>query len=319
MFSFTKRQREPGWLAVCPRFGRVDFAHVTRETGQPPVLRKWLSETVPAVVPTGVAPLVACLGDMAKRHELKAFRCTTQLRGGEYQLLQIEAPSVPDAEMKEALHWKLKDLVDLPAEDASFDILPIPDGGAVNRPHQLYLAIAAKSIVVPVVQCFQDAGLDLAAIDLPELAQRNVAELFEDENRGLAFLAFTEQSALLTFTYRGELFAFRRIEIGSEQIAQASAERRLQLAERVVIEMQRSMDTVDRQFSTISLSRMVVALPPDSGLEEQFRNSIYLPFEAMDLARVMDISAFPELADPEQQRRALRTIGAALRNEERAA
>jgi MSHA biogenesis protein MshI len=83
--------------------------------------------------------------------------------------------------------------------------------------------------------------------------------------------------------------------------------------------MQRSMDTVDRQFSTISLSRMVVALPPDSGLEEQFRNSIYLPFEAMDLARVMDISAFPELADPEQQRRALRTIGAALRNEERAA
>ncbi len=223
---------------------------------------------------------------------------------------------VPDDEMKDALRWKLKDLVDLPPETTTLDVLPIPDTSSGGRPCQIFLALAAHAVLAPVVQRYQAAGINLEAIDLPELAQRNVGALFENENRGLAFLAFYESFALLTFTYRGELFAFRRIEIGSEQFAQATPERREQLCERVMLEMQRSMDTVDRQFSAISLSHLVVALPPESGLDALFSSSLYLPFEAMDLSKKMDLSAFPELADPEAQRRALPTIGAALRNEE---
>ena len=319
MFSFAKRNREPGWLAVCPLKAHVEFAHVTRESVDKPVLRRWLSAPLPAVTSAGIDPIQACLDALVKPHELKSFRCTTMPGVGDYQLIQIEAPPVSDAEMKEALRWKLKDLIDIPADSAIFDILPIPDSGSANRPRQLFLAVANRAALAPVVERFQSAELDLAAVDLPELAQRNIAELFEDENRGLAFLAFGDSSALLTFTYRGELFAFRRIEIGSELFAQATPERRLQLAERVVLEMQRSMDTVDRQFSAISLSQMIVALPPESGLEEQFRNVLYLPFTLMDLGSVMDLSAFPELADPEAQRRALLTIGAALRTTEVAA
>lgn len=319
MFSFAKRKREPGWLAVCPLEDHVEFAHVTREGAGKPVLRRWFSEPLPATKEVGSDPIQVSLTKLARQREWKGFRCTTTLGVGDYQFIQIESPPVPDAEMKEALRWKLKDLVDIPVDSAVFDILPIPDSGSVNRPHQLFLAVANRAALTPVVQRFQLADLGLEAVDLPELAQRNIAELFEDENRGLAFLAFAENSALLTFTFKGELFAFRRIEIGSKQIAQASPERRLQLAERVVLEMQRSMDTVDRQFSAISLSQMIVALPPESGLEEQFRNALYLPFEAMDLAKVMDLSAFPELSDQEVQRRALHTIGAALRTNEAAA
>lgn len=315
MFFLSKRKRESGWLAVSRRDRHVEFAHVTRESGERPVLRRWFSEPLSTQSVGGEEALAACLKAVAKRREAKGFRCTTLLDDA-YQFVQIEAPAVPEAEMKDALRWKLKDLCDIPAEQAVFDILPLPEGGSLNRAQQLFLAVANRSAVAPLANAFSEAGLALEAIDLPELAQRNVAELFENENRGLAFLAFGENSALLTFTYRSELFAFRRIEIGALQITQATPERREQLAERVVLEMQRSMDTVDRQFSGISLSNMIVALPPDSGLEEQFRNALYLPFEAMDLGRVMDISAFPELADGEAQRQALLTIGAALRNDE---
>lgn len=313
MFSFAKRQKEPGWLSVCPRDDCVEFAQVVRENGAMPVLRQWFSE--PLASGAG-DPQADCLQRLYKSRELKKYRCTTVLAPGDYQFIQIEAPPVPDAEMKDALRWKLKDLVDMPAESTAFDILPIPDINAGNRPRQLFLAVAANSAVAPVVQRFQAAGLALEAIDLPELALRNVAELFEEKNRGLAFLAFGVSSALLVFTYAGELFAFRRIEIGAEQFAQATVERREQLCERVVLEMQRSMDTVDRQFSAISLSHLIVALPPESGLEEHFRNALYLPFEAMNLASRIDLSAFPELAEPEAQRRALRAIGAALRQED---
>ena len=310
MFSFLKRQRTPGWLAVCQRGELVDFAHIRRDGGVP-VLASWSS--LPAATSESRDPL--WLQGQLKALGLDACRCTTLLSAGEYQLAQVEAPGVPDVEMKEALRWKLKDLVDANPEEATFDLLPVPESGA-GRPRQLLLAVAANSVIAPIVQRFQAAGVDLEAIDLPELAQRNIAALFEDENRGLAFLVMYSKSSLLTFTHRGELFAYRRIEIGAEQFAQAGAERKAQLCERVVLEMQRSMDTVDRQFSMISLSQLIVALPPDTGLDEFFRNALYLPFSDMNLADKLDLSAFPALAEPEAQRTALLALGAALRHDE---
>lgn len=309
MFSFLKRQRTPGWLAVCQRDSCVELAHVRRE-GDIPVLASWSR----LEVSPGDASDPAWLHSQLKAQGLDACRCTTLLSAGEYQLVQVEAPGVPDAEMKEALRWKLKDLVDATAEETTFDLLPMPDSGA-GRPKQLLLAIAANSVISPMVQRYQAAKVDLAAIDLPELAQRNVSALFEDENRGLAFLVMYDKSSLLTFTYHGELFAYRRIDIGSEQFAHAGAERKAQLCERVVLEMQRSMDTVDRQFSMISLSQLIVALPPGTGLDDYFRNALYLPFCDMNLAGRLDLSAFPALADAEAQRTALLTLGAALRDE----
>jgi MSHA biogenesis protein MshI len=180
----------------------------------------------------------------------------------------------------------------------------------------LFAAVAKNDAVAAAVAAFHSARMGLEVIDLPEMAQRNVAALFEDENRGLAFLVFYEQSALLTFTYQGELFGLRRIEVGARQLQESSEERREQLADRVVLELQRSIDGVDRQFSSITLSRMVVAFPPDCGMEEKMRDGLYIPFEAMDLAKVMDLTAVPELADPEMQRRSLKSIGAALRFED---
>ena len=253
---------------------------------------------------------------MARVGRLKSARCTTLLAPNEYRLLQTEAPGVPAAEVREALRWQLRDQVDLAIETAVVDYLPLPDASNGSRPRQLFVALAADTVIAPLVQDFQEAALALQIIDLPELAQRNIAALFETENRGLAFLAFGESSALLTFNYQGELFALRRIEIGAAQFIGAPLERREQLAERVVLEMQRSMDTVDRQFSGISLSRLMVALPPESGLEAHFANAFYLPFEAVDLTTVLDLSAYPALMEPETQRRALPLLGAALRYEE---
>lgn len=252
---------------------------------------------------------------MARKASVKAASCSTLVPLGDYRLIQTDLPSVPEKETREALRWQLRDQVDVPIEDAVIDFLPLPQV-ASGRPPQVLAAVAPAEVVAPIVQAFQAAKLKLTVIDLPEMAQRNIAALFETENRGLAFLAFGETSALLTFTYQGELFALRRIEIGAQQFAGATPERREQLAERVVLEMQRSMDTVDRQFSSISLSRLVVALPPDSGLEASFANAFYLPCEAMDLTTVLDLSAYPALQDPEAQRRALLTLGAALRVEE---
>lgn len=309
MFSFAKRAQKGGLLAVSLPPGRMQCARFVRQ-GVLPRLEFWLDEPVAGDQRSQI------LSQLVKSHGLKSARCTTLLAPSDYRLLQTEAPAVPDLEVGEALRWQLRDQVDLPVETAVIDFLPLPEATSGSRPRQVFAALAADTVIAPVVQDFQEAALALQVIDLPEMAQRNIAALFEVENRGLAFLAFGENSALLTFNYQGELFALRRIEIGAAQFVGAPPERREQLAERVVLEMQRSMDTVDRQFSGISLSRLVVALPPESGLETHFSNAFYLPFEAMDLAVALDLSAYPVLLDPEMQRRSLPILGAALRSEE---
>ena len=51
----------------------------------------------------------------------------------------------------------------------------------------------------------------------------------------------------------------------------------------------------------------------EGGLCAYLATNLYLPVEQLDLARVLDLSAAPELQEPAQQAGFLRTLGAALR------
>lgn len=298
-------------LAICQNGQGLDFAQIESHSDGMPVLRWW--HTMPCVPAQAWASEE--FASLIQSHTLGRYQCTTLLNQGDYQLLQVDAPDVPQTEQREALRWRLKDMIDYPIESVFYDSIALPEAVMPGRAAQLFAAVTQQSVLQPLIAGFNTAGLQLKSIDLPEFAIRNVAARFEEANRGLAFLVFGEQSALLVFTYGGELFAMRRIEVGAAQLQNAVPERREQLAERIVLELQRTLDGVDRQFSAITLSRMMVSLPQDCGLEPYFRNNLYIHFDAVDLTEVIDLSAVPALQDLEQQRLAMRTIGAALREE----
>lgn len=313
MRSLFRKKSLPGWLGIRQSAGRFELAHVVRQPTERPRLDFYVRQDAENADSGGAS---AGFVDFLKADKAyKNFQCNALMPAEHYQWLQVEAPGVPEAEQKEALRWTLKDLIEQPVEAVTYDIIPVPANVAPGRSPQLFVAVASRDAVSQVVADFHSAGLQLEAIDVIELAQRNVAALFEEENRALAFLAFSETSALLTFTYQGELFSIRRIDLGARQFLDANEDRRMQLAERIALELQRSIDGVDRQFSSVSLSKMIVALPPDCGIEAFLADNLYVPFEAMDLNQVMDLSAVPELASPEAQRQALGVIGVALRDE----
>jgi MSHA biogenesis protein MshI len=238
------------------------------------------------------------------------------LRHGQYQLLQVEAPSVPEEEMRNALRWRVKDMVDFPVEQAGVDYLPVPAAGSAGRGAQLYVVAASHGILTPQIRLFQDAGVALDAIDIPELAQRNVAALFEDENRGLALLAFDEDGGRLTFTYQGELYVGRHIDVSPMELAGAD-DTPGGLYERVLLDVQRSLDNVDRNYSGIPITRLLVSpVPGAAGFVDYLKGNLYQPVEPLDLGQRLDLGAVPGLADPAQQSAALVAIGAALREEE---
>ena len=288
------------------RESRVDLAHVRRESGGKP--RVLLADSVAR--DAGDAATIAIL---KKSMQLDRYRCTALLTHGKYQLIQTDAENGAIDEAREIVRWKLKDQVDFPVESAAVDLLPIPSDG---RSVQVFAAFSPEAIVAPLVQAFQAAKLSLAAIDLPELSQRNLANLFEEGRRGLATLIFDDDEGLLTFTADGELLVVRHVEITARQLMSADAERRGMLFERIALEVQRSLDNFDRLYSAISLRHLLVApIPGAEGFLGHLRENLTVPVVSLDLPSVLDIGAVPALLDPLRQFQCLRALGAALRDE----
>ncbi len=296
---------EAGWMSIVRHDDRIDLAHVIRPLGQRLEIRLCDSFHIEK----NEADALSRLG---QSRGLKRYRCAALLDESEYRLVQLEAPTVPPEERVQALRWRLKDVVDFPVDGAAIDIVDIPTEGA--RQANVFAVVAPATVIGERMALFHGKKVPLAAIDIPEMAVRNVAALFEEANRGLAFLALTQGDGLLTITYRGELYLSRRIEIAASALAQADDERRGQMLERLALELQRTLDNFDRQYGFISVSRLLIASEFDcAGTAATLAQNLYLPVQAADLATVLDFAALPELRSADRQAQSLLAIGAALR------
>lgn len=296
---------EEGWMALISRGQRLDIAHVIIPSTGRPQIQAFESFAVAADEPDALLRL-------CQARELKRFRSTTLLAQSDYRILQVESPAVPSEERLQALRWRLKDAVDFSVDTAALGIADIPSEG--GRQANVFAIAAPVEVIGGHMGRFQQAKMPLAAIDVPEMAVRNVAALFEEANRGLAFLMLNEDESLLVITYHGELCLSRRIEMSALAVSPDDQERRLQMRERLALELQRTLDNFDRQFGFISVSRLVVATEKDSaGLTAALAENLYIPVLAMDLGEVADFAAVPELQQPERQAQGVLAIGAALR------
>lgn len=294
---------------MCVRFAadRVDLAHARAASARQPEILfcdSYRREGDDARL----------LARLRRELKLERYRCTTLLQPGAYQTFQVEAPNVPCEEARSAVRWRLREVLDYPLEAATVDalFLPAPEGAA--GPAQM-LAVAAKNeLIEAVVRPFNEAGVPLEVIDIPELAQRNLAQRYEEPGRGLALLGFEEEGALLTFSCDGELCFARRIDLAPAAGANAAA--RPEFWERIALELQRSLDHFDRQFRHLAVSRVLIA--PIAGAHEMrdhLAANLDLPVAVLDLAHAAECSRVPALAEPERQAQWLHAIGAALREE----
>lgn len=308
MMPLLRPKLNEGWLSVAFAPDRIDFAHIRRREGRKPEVL-----LLNSYQRTGDD--VEALSRLRKALKLSHYRCSTLLHVGEYQLLQVEPPDMPAAELKEALPWRIKDMLNYPVESATIDVLEIPsDPAAVGRAKQVFAVAANNTIIAPCMALFDDAKVPLLAIDIPELAQRNISALFEEEDLGLAMLCCDESGAMLTFTFRGELYAARNTEVSLVQLQQAEEMRREQLFERIELEIQRSLDNFDRMNGHIRLPHLLVSSPPGvPGFLEFLRDNLSIPAVEMDLAKVLDFQGIPELSQSERQTQCLKVLGAALR------
>ncbi len=311
VLRFLTARRKSGWLTILPQDGKITLVHVVRQPGSRPevcLLEAFAVETTER----------EALQRLRKSRNLKAYSCTTLIGVGESNVTQLDAPPVPKEERKEALRWALKEVLSYPVESACIDVLDIPSQGQPpGRSAGVLVVSASEQAVRAQAAVFEEAKVRLDVIDIPELAQRNIAALLEDENRGLAFLRIDESGMMLTLTFHGELIAVRRGEITSLQLISESEQRLNRAKERLVLELQRSLDNFDRQYSHIPISKVILAtFPLVANLAAELGENTYVPVLAMELSAVLDFPGIPELQNAQCQAENLLAIGAALRTDE---
>ena len=302
-------------MAVTLLDDAVCAAHVRRVPSAAPVVTLAVCHAG-----TGVSA-GAALEKIAKECNAARHQCTTLLAPREYQTLSVESPNVPPAELKTAIRWRLKDMLDFHIDDATIDVLDIPqDKNAPARSHSMYAIAAPSSTIEHRQTLFGEARIPLNVIDIPEMAQRNIAALIEPPGRGVAMLSFDNAGGLLTFSAGGELYLARHLDVTLPQLLQAGNEQRTACHEKVTLELQRSLDHFDRQYHYVTVAKLVLApMASDSaGLQEYLTENLYVPVEMLDLESIFDFSHAPALQHPEQQQRYFMALGAALRHEEKA-
>jgi MSHA biogenesis protein MshI len=242
-------------------------------------------------------------------------RCATLLGAGDYHFVLVEAPSVPQGELRAAMKWRLKEIVDFPVEEAAYDILELPAADAAHAGRPSVFAVAARNdLLKGCVTSLDQAGIRVSVIDVPETAQRNIAALYEEQNRGVGLLYLDDAGALFTVTFGGELYAVRRFDVSMKQIRAAQGALREEVFNQVLLELQRTLDSFERQFGFIVLSKLMVGPEPeDTGLVAYLSAHLGLRVEPVDLRAVIEADAGVKFDAPAQWR-LFHAIGGAIRN-----
>lgn len=240
---------------------------------------------------------------------MNKMACSTLLEPDDYQLLMVEAPEVPAAELKAAIRWRIRDLIDFHIDDAVLDVFDVPPSGARGVQEHLYTVVSRSTLVKEKAEALQNAGASLEFMDIPELALRNIAAQLEADTSGQATLYFGADRGLLTLTRDATLYLARSLDIGFQQLQDTP-----DLVERLALELQRSMDYYDRHFqqapiSAITLCPLPVRLP---FLAEQLAEQTGIAVHELKLDELVDCDS---PVDDELFARCLLAIGTALRSD----
>lgn len=251
---------------------------------------------------------------MAKELGFARHQCLALLPATDYQMLLVEAPNVPALELKTAVRWRIKDMLDYHVQDATIDVLDIPVESSAGRAHSMYAVAARNDIIQACIERFTAAHIPLSVIDIAETAQRNIAALVEPADRGVALLYVDRTQALLTVTFRGELHLARRIDIGLDALEDGAGDG----MNRMLLELQRTLDHLDRQFPVAAPAKLVIApTPRETGLRGHLAQNLDIPVEALRFADILEVDAGLQL-EGDTAWRLFHVLGAALRYEAKA-
>ncbi len=244
--------------------------------------------------------------DWAEKHHLLNSTCNVVLAAEHYQLLLVEAPDVPDEEMREAVKWRIKELIAIPVEDAVIDVFALPADASRAGKKMVYVVVAERSRVLDIIAMVQASGLRLNAIDTEVLALRNLL-IGSEETRAIAVVRLRQGSGEVSIFRDANLYLSRHFQLAYNAGLLDDIP-----ADALALEVQRSFDYFERQMGQAPPSILYLCgegVAPEK-LSDELRRSFTCPAEILEV---------PMLRDDEGEsglyQLCLGAIGATLREE----
>lgn len=260
------------------------------------------------------------LAVLVKTQGLDQFSCHILLSNSQYRDFSIESPHVNPDEMKQALRWRIADLLDYAVDDALIDYYSLPAVKRANRPQMVEVVSCRHVLAMSFVQVCKQAGLRVQAIDIQETALRNLAILLPENEQGVAIVHLQATTGQIVIQKQGQIYLSRKFDFKYSDLNfdrgledrgaqdQGNADERSNLA----VEIQRSLDYVENYYDIPPINALALVLMPNNTQDVIH----YLMIEYGITARAMDLSAIVEgdiVLNDSLQNQCAPVIGASLR------
>ena len=307
MGLFTRRRKSEECAGLHAEATGTALVRIHSAATRNPVLKASVFQAGDGQLPDSDA-----VDEMARRIFATRNPLNVVLSSRDYQLLMVEAPRVDADELRAAIRWRVKDLIDFHIDDAVFDVFAVP--GQQNRPRgqaSMYAVAARAARIQALVDSIGSSSLQLQVIDIQELAMRNLAALTDDDVRGTVMIQLGPAGGLLTISHQHELYMTRQLELdaAAHEYGESS------LFDHLLLEIQRSIDYYGSHFgqpAPVGLS-ILPGFERADELAAWLADQLDQNVEVFDITRHMKCETTPGDEGIDQQ---LIAIGGALRREE---
>ncbi len=305
MLKFLKKKpKSTGRVGLMMQSDLLTLAHMETRGGAP------FLNGVEQVALSSSKDAAAALGKLVKDHNLEGTQCSVVLNPKDYSLQLVESPNVEPDELRAAVRWKIKDLLDMKLDDAAIDVFQVPED-AYRGKEMLYVVAAMKSKVKSIVDLVAESGLELAVIDIPELVMKNISSAFIDDENGIALMDLRRTGSTMNITKADGLYLTRRINTQLDPDVMQSPDWEM-LKDRLVLEIQRSLDYYESQMGKSPINKIILTRRQhdSEAMAASLNELLAANVSVLDLAAVLDSK---EVLTPEQQQIFMPVIGATLR------
>ena len=252
MLQFFKRKKtSQGRVGLSLPADQVAMVHMEERGGVPHLLQHGWKDL------TSEKEAGKAIGQLVKQLGVEGEQVSVVLGPRDYNLHLVEAPEVEDEELRSAIRWKVKDLLDMKIDDAAIDLFKVPADAYRGR-EMVYVVATRKSRVRHVVELLEGSGLELAVIDIPELVMKNITTRFVNDDHGVAFMDLRRTGSTMNISREGNLYLTRRINTQLDPDVMQAPDWD-QMKDRLVLEIQRSLDYYESQMGKGQITQIIIA------------------------------------------------------------
>jgi len=301
MLSWWQSKQNSSWrVGVMPADRETALAIVRTGKGQRPLLRHC------AIHPAIEIKAEHVLAPLNRTREFARAGVSGVLSTQDYELVQVEAPEVHPHELRAAVRWKLRDIINFPVAEAVIDVFDIPRQARYVETRMVFVVAARGEAVDRIVRLIKPRVRRFDVMDIPEMCLRNLSALLPQDSQGVALVALGDGFAQVVLTCQGTLYLARRIELTSDSDGPGID------AAGVALELQRSLDYYESHYDRPAINEIVIA--SGDARAEQLRDGLVtetgMSVEVFEPSELFEVAAGVE---PDLRWPGLIALGAALR------